>query len=729
MGTVLGRGAVMVKLGSLLLPCALAVCLAAAAAAQDPGPVRETAEVSLVEVPVRVTGRDGAPVRGLEAKDFSLVDDGRRQEIVGFDAVDLAEHVAAPGGGPPPGPARRRFLILFDFSFARPKSIVAARKAARDFVLDGMAGTDLAAVAVYSVERGIRLLETFTSDRAQLARAIETLGIEAPRGTTDPLAFAFDTSSFHLNQPRTAEVSDTNGRSSAQASLVEHLQAMQSVNNARADEYQRGRVRNLIQSFRDLGRALDAVQGRKDVIYLSEGFAARFLVGTRESDLERQWLIAGEQWKVDSEKRFGDTTLRTELADMGDLMRRSDCVIHAVDIAGIRSGVDAEAGAPQGPADGENSLFEIANGSGGEVFRNTNDLRAQLDALVAKTSLVYVLAFRPDRSRGEGAYHEIGVSVSAHGAKVSARPGYYERRGFRRLSPFERTLSAADVIANEIPMQEIPIRVLVTAFASGEPAASVPLLIEVPGGAFLTGQQGERTTAEIYVYATDADNQLADFLVQSIGLDLAKGRSKLQATGLKYYGEMRLPAGRYRLRALVRNGETGKMGLSVSSLIVPAFTDDQPYLAAPLFLDGTGDWILVRGRRPASPAGAATSGGGAPPSTPLELPGEGLAASAEPEVQPGSPSRVCVIAYHFGTPGGNDELRLNGQIIAFDGRPVQEGPLAIVGKTAAEPDGKRVVLLAFTAPANLAAGRYGLRIFVQDAAGRARQAWAPFRVP
>jgi VWFA-related protein len=724
----------MVKLGSLLSLCALALCLPGGAAAQEPGPVRETAEVSLVEVPVRVLGRDGAPLHGLEAKDFNLVDDGRRQEIVGFDAVDLAERAAAPGGEPPPGPARRRFLILFDFSFARPKSIVAARKAARDFVLDGLSATDLAAVAVYSVERGVRLLVTFTSDRAQLARAIETLGLEAPRGTTDPLAFAFDTSTFHLNTTRVAEISDAGGRGSAQAALVEHLQAMQSVNNARADEYQRGRIRNLIQSFRELGRALDAVQGRKDVVYLSEGFAARFLVGTRESDLERQWLIQGEQWKVDSEKRFGDTPLRMELSDMGDLMRRSDCVIHAVDIAGIRSGADAEVGAPQGPADGENSLFELANGSGGEVFRNTNDLRAQLDALMAKTSLVYVLAFRPDRSRGEGAYHEIGVSVSVPGAKVSGRPGYYERRGFRRLSPFERTLSAADVIANEIPMEEIPIRVLATAFATGEPAASVPLLLEIPGGAFLSGQKGERAAAEIYVYATDADNQLSDFLAQTIGLDLTKGRAKLEASGLKYYGELRLPAGRYRLRALVRNGETGRMGLSVSSLLVPAFAEGQPYLAPPLFLEGAGDWTVVRGRRSGSPRAAADAT--APPNAPmeaasslLELPAQGWAASAEPQVQPGAASRVCVVAYHFGSQGGGDELRLNGQIIAFDGRPVQEGALSVVGRSTVEADGKRILLLAFTAPANLSAGRYGLRIFVQDAAGRARQAWAPFRVP
>ena len=57
---------------------------------------------------------------------------------------------------------------------------MAARKAARDFVLDGPPA-DLAAVAVYSVEKGVRMLVTFTLGPAQLASAIETLGLEAPR--------------------------------------------------------------------------------------------------------------------------------------------------------------------------------------------------------------------------------------------------------------------------------------------------------------------------------------------------------------------------------------------------------------------------------------------------------------------------------------------------------------------------------------------------------------------
>jgi VWFA-related protein len=686
------------------------------AASQDPAPVRETAEVTLVEVPVRVVDRDGKPVRGLSARDFTLSDDGRVQTIVGADAVDLAENVKGGGVDPMLARARRRFLILFDFSFARPKAVIAARRAAREFVLGGLESSDLVAVATYSFQQGVRLLATFSSDRVQLARAIESLGLEPPRGTSDPLAFAFDTSTLRLGG---------GGRVGGQAGiLIESLETMASVNRARDDEYERGRVRTLIQSFRDLGQALNAVEGRKDIIYLSEGFQNRFLVGTRESAQEQQWLLQGEQWKVDADKRFGNTPLRDELTEMGRLLLRSDCVIHAVDIAGIQADGSAEAGSASfGPRETENSLYEIAHSSDGEVFRNANDLSAQLDRLKRQTSLVYVLAFRPDRAGKDGKYHELKVKVAVPGARVSARAGYFERRAFKQLTPFERNLSAADVIANEIPVDQIPARMLATAFATGEAAASVSVLLEIPGEALLAGGTGERAAAEIYVYASDQENRLADFFVQTIVLDLSKNRQKLMAAGLKYYGRLRLPPGSYRLRALVRNSETGRMGLTVASLLVPAFAMDQPYLLPPVFLEASGDWAIVRGRH--SDSGGESGSWDYPF---LTHGAENLSPAAEPQVLPGSPSRLCVVAYHFGADQDGDDLRLGSQILAADGRPLGEAALSVLGKFSPGADGRRALLLSFKPPEGLAPGRYGLRVFLQDKAGQARQASAPFLV-
>jgi VWFA-related protein len=685
-------------------------------------PVRETAEVVLVEVPVRVVDRDGKPIHGLKVTDFELFDDGRKQEIVGFDAIDLARKSReAPGAIESLNPAaRRHFLILFDLSFAQPAAVIAAQRAAKQFVLNGMGDRDFAAVGTFAVEKGVRLLVTFSSDRVQLARAIDTLGITITEDLSkDPLAFAFDISLIGATG-RGQGIAEKEGRA---AGIVDSLQTMSQISKARIDDYARGRVAQLAQSFSALARTLDTVQGRKDVIYLSEGFENRLLVGTRDTEQERDWIVSGEQWKVDGEKRFGNSHLQQQMNFMTDLFRRSDCVIHAVDIAGLAAKSDP--GSPVTQVRGENALFEIANATGGEVFRNDNDFHAQLERLAARTSLVYVLAFRPRKSgKGDDQFHDLKVKVRAPGARVSARAGYYEKRPFRVLSPLERSLSAADVIANEIPVSDIPPRVLAIPFPRQDGAeirAAVPVLVEIPGDRLLAGTVGARADAEIYVYVSDSENRLHDFFAQAIGIDLTRNREKIQKGLLRYAGQLSLVPGDYRLRVLVRNSETGRAGLAVQALHVPAFIAGQPYLVPPIFLEPSNGGMLIR----------RSGSSGSSSEDPLLGAGvEDFVPAAAPSLQPGSPSRVSIVAYHFGS-GAQTEpiLKMGAQVLTEDGRPMGDGMIALVGKGPVEADGRQLLLVSFT-PAQLSPGLYSLRVILQDGAtGRGSHASAPFRVP
>ncbi len=701
------------------------VCAAAAAAQSRPPEVREAVQAVLVEVPVRVLDRAGNPVPGLTVRDFELFDEGKQQPIVGFDAIDLAATARESGAAEPVNPAgRRHFLILFDLTFARPKAILAARNAAAEFVLSGMGDRDLAAVATYSVETGVRLLVAFSSDRVQLARAIETLGFSRVMETSaDPLAFAFDVAVALGKRPDDVRVgTSARGSSEAEAaSLTDTLQTMASLSQARADEYARGRVRKTIESFSDVARALNAVQGRKDIIYLSEGFDSRLLVGTRETEQERDWLLSGETWKVDSEKRFGNSPLQSQLGAMTELFRRSDCVIHAVDIAGLR-GNDETTGAEHGRT--ENSLFELAAETGGEVFRNDNNFQAQFGRLISQTNLVYVLAFRPERSGQEGRYHALKVKVRPHGLRPFARAGYYEGKTFRSYSSLERGLSAAAVIAHEIAVSDIPLRVLALPYPGGDGRAAVPVLLEISGEALFKDQPAEKASVEIYVYATDSGNRLRDFLAQTLTLDAAQSAPSRRGGPVRYYGELSLPSGQYHLRALVRNGRTGRMGSSVVSLSVPQLTASQAYVVPPVFLEPPEGGILLRGRTRSVPADRSSA-----EHPMLEASEQNLVPTASPSVRSGSPARVSLVAYHFGASGGSEFMRVAGYVLAEDGHPIREAALVLLGRLPSREGSKQALLLRFT-PEGLSPGRYSLRILLQDpATGRSGHAAAAFAVP
>ena len=197
---------------------------------------------------------------------------------------------------------------------------------------------DLAAVATYSVEQGMRLLVTFTADRTQLASAIDTLGFPTLSDRTpDPLALVM-TQPSGSNATGFSSFQQRKGTGSGiDFALEEQLENLEVIRGKNSRAIYRDRVTRLLSSFADMARALDSVQGRKHIFYLSEGFDSRELTGSTSEGggaREAEWIIRGQSWKVDSDTRFGNSGTQSRMNQALALFNRSDCVIHSIDIGG-----------------------------------------------------------------------------------------------------------------------------------------------------------------------------------------------------------------------------------------------------------------------------------------------------------------------------------------------------------------------------------------------------------
>ena len=161
------------------------VAVAAAGLASQQAPPVFRSGVDLVHLDVSVFDRNRHPVRGLTQADFTLLEDGKRQKIVNFVAVDV------PSAPPPPvawmrdvapdvqtnqdaeRPDSRLIVILIDDAVIPfdPGFIKTAKDIARQ-VIDRANPFDRLAV-VFSAGSGGT--QNFTNDRARLLRAVETL--------------------------------------------------------------------------------------------------------------------------------------------------------------------------------------------------------------------------------------------------------------------------------------------------------------------------------------------------------------------------------------------------------------------------------------------------------------------------------------------------------------------------------------------------------------------------
>jgi VWFA-related protein len=711
------RGARGSVLALFLTLCALCPVLAQSDRA---GAVRESARVSVVEVPVSVTGRDGKRLKGLTAADFELEEDGRRQTITSVDVVDLARHPGGEASSDLLPLARRHFLFLFDFTFATPNETARSREAAARFVGGGgLSPDDLAAVATLSAEKGARLELTFTSDRGQIIKAIQGVGLPSPTDRqNDPLAFAF---SLPGDPRQILQEAYTPKLNVVDADSTQKIIA--AIGQRVGDDYTVTRVQRHLSDMSSLATALDLVRGRKTVLYFSEGFDSRLLFGSiaHEKSLEQTLadndaMTSGAAWSIDVDRRYANAPMQRQLSGLTEVLRRADCVVYPIDIAGLRESGDGPLGQS---GRGEDFLFALARGTGGELLQNGNDLNEQIARIAERTSLVYVLTYRPASESREGAYHALRVRTRVKGARVSARAGYYERSSFGALSPLQRRLAAADILAHEIPVADISARVLAAAHPGEKGLAAVPVLVAVDGASLLAGQKGNRLSTEIFAYASDAENGIRDFFAQTVTVDLSSARERLERGGLKYWGQLALPAGDYRIRVLVRNAETGRMGLVLEQVRVPEFSGKRPYLAPPVFLEKSESGLSIRSPSAAPAALAAES-------DLRDAGGEPLVAAALPQMRPGIPARIALLAYNFSDPAGGP-WKVGAQVLSGEGRPLGQGDIEVLGKSPADGTGKQVLLLAFH-PSTLAPGRYALRVFVEDAAAAHSQNTAPFFV-
>jgi VWFA-related protein len=139
-------------------------------------------------VDVIVTDAEGHPVRNLKQSDFTVKEDGKEQPIRSFKETGSVVPVAVqamprklPAGvytnlqaSPTSGPVN---IVLLDIFHTTPKDAVYMKKATIDYLKSMPQGTEVAIFA-WSVNKGFRLLQEFTSDGLAAAAKVDALDVE-----------------------------------------------------------------------------------------------------------------------------------------------------------------------------------------------------------------------------------------------------------------------------------------------------------------------------------------------------------------------------------------------------------------------------------------------------------------------------------------------------------------------------------------------------------------------
>jgi VWFA-related protein len=560
----------------------------AAPSSAQPVPVLRTSSFTVV-LDVVVTDSNVA-VHEIDQKRFHVYENGREQAVTYFEehkpdsAASTAKRRTMPPHyynnlpAHPPGGAVN--VLLLDGLNTPVSNQVEVRKQMLAYVKTVPPGTTM---AVFTLASRLRMIQGFTSSVADLTAALEKAQ-SAPQQSValdSSAGNAFDSAIGNLTMMK------------APADEMASIQQFQSdVDAHRTDN----RVAITLEALQALARYLNAVPGRKNLIWFSASFP--IAVGPDPGDQSLQ-----------NSRSYADQVRTTS-----DLLSTARVAVYPIDARGLMElpGFDssdnglnvvpgASSGAPrfarqnsQQMSAETNSHFameQIARDTGGLALFNTNGFKAAVATAIANGESYYTLAYTPDAKNFNGDFRKLKVKVDDSRYDLEYRSGYFADAPGAKTSQgvaptslmttatlhgaplstqvlFQsRVLPASDPEFKGTPLPPGPAGDMAATMKAPTQAYIVDLAVDPRTLVFESGADGtHKMSLEFALVAYDADGKRVNFVDRKVDLALKDDQfAQLAKSGIPVRMAIDLPLGNNSLRIAVH--DVG--GVRVGSLEIP----------------------------------------------------------------------------------------------------------------------------------------------------------------
>ncbi len=508
--------------------------------------IQVTSELVLVNVVAR--DKKGNLVRDLKKGDFTVFEDGKKQEVSTFDFENVDELATAGAveaivsGAAGPGTLlrsakkaapsldardRRLILLFFDFSAMDPEQIERSVEAAKKFVDTKMQPADL--MALVSLATNMRVDLDFTDDKTKLLAALTAYNSGQGQG-------------FENGSSGSAEgAAETSGAFSADDT---------DFNTFSAD-------RKLL-ALQSLMQALGRLPQKKSLIYFSNGIS---------------------QSGVDNQSALRATTAAAVKANVS---------IYSLDIRGLQAfppggeaqsaslhGQSAYSGASvrndlSGNAASQETLATLSSDTGGKTFFDSNDFSGVFSQVLKDSSAYYVLGFTSNNPLKDGKFRRLKVQVNRSDLKLDFRAGYYAGRDFEHLNRADREQQLEDELDAQLPRVDVPLYAGAAYFRQDDAHYYLAVSLVIPGSQipFVTEKEKDNATIDITGEALGGGKLRVGQLRDTVKLAV-ETTQQVRRKNVQYNTSFVLAPGSYHLKFVIRENQTGRMGSFETDVQIP----------------------------------------------------------------------------------------------------------------------------------------------------------------
>lgn len=523
--------------------------------------------VTLKLIQVYVTDKDGKPAMDLALEDFELSDNGKKKDLTEFEKYTLSlpqiekekkplEQIFQPKPTPteeiqPAQSMNRKFFLFFDFAFNNREGIKKSREAALHFIDTKLHPTDEVGLLSYSLLNSLSLHEFLTTNHQKVREAVEEIGMKNVLGHANNVEEQFWRNTLKLSAPDASEYAQPLDNS--KFSGDPQFQKMRE----QATNMDRGAFRQQVSSFttklRELAKALRYIPGHKHIILFSSGIPTSFLYG-----IPTPFGVSSTYRKdlsVNMEDNLGDTARRIKFESMLKELAASNSQFYTLDTEDLRETILQDE-----QMMGGGTMKQMSNTTGGKYYGRIHNYEEIMEEIQNVTSSYYVLGYYIGE-QWDGKYHKIKVKVKKKGYKVRAQSGYFNPKPFTEYSEVEKQIHLVDLALNQRSLFENPIRFYLEPGIDFEKKKDNLKLLSKISVDDLQKIAGENV--EIVSLVFNEEDTIVGFKREDIDF------SELPTKEFLHTSVMTIPPGAYKCRVVIRNLETGRGAIGISSVYIP----------------------------------------------------------------------------------------------------------------------------------------------------------------
>jgi hypothetical protein len=208
--------------------------------------------------------------------------------------------------------------------------------------------------------------------------------------------------------------------------------------------------------------------------------------------------------------------------------------------------------------------------TGGKAFFDSNDFAPAFAQVQRDTSAYYAIGFRSTNPARDGRYRKLTIKINRPGIKLEYRPGYYAPADFQHSGHEDRERELEEQLASDLPATDMAVYMDAMYFRLDENRFFVPVSLIVPGSQipFVKGGDKDKATLDIIGSVIDEFKRPIGHARETVKLNLDPSLQARQKN-IQYTTSFNLPPGKYQMKFVVRENQTGRMGSFEAQITLP----------------------------------------------------------------------------------------------------------------------------------------------------------------